>query len=89
MSKEHWSKKLKRELAQARADVRELVLRPDSMRSMVLRCREQVKVDIAHTAMAGTQSGDMAMGGIFCKMVSAPAVDEKQWKEHGYKLPEK
>lgn len=68
MSKEHWTKKLKRELAEARAETRELVVSPMSATSNMVRARILLKEDIDKMMMAGDQSASStAIGGLFCK----------------------
>jgi hypothetical protein len=44
--KEHWATRLKRERAELEAEVRELVLRPDSEKSHMIRCRARVREGI-------------------------------------------
>lgn len=62
--KEHWATRLKRERAKLEAEVRELVLRPNSEESHMIRCRARVREGIHKMLWIGNYGLPGPTGGI-------------------------
>lgn len=74
--KEHWATRLKRELAEARADVRELALHPDSFRSNMIRGRLQLEDRMLKVFWFGDYKGGRNAAGITNQMTDGRATTE-------------
>lgn len=65
---EHWAKKLKRELAIAKAEVRVLVRDPNGHQSTMIRCRVNLEDDINERIWFGSYGGGGSTNGLLDKM---------------------
>jgi hypothetical protein len=68
--KEHWAKKLKRELAEEKAKVRELVLRPESIKSVMISSLVKIEDGIERRVWFGSYglTKEKTTGGLLHQM---------------------